>query len=73
MTTMTLPGFTAADSLRTASERYSAARAADAMPNERIVPQRIPLCGYADPECVHWCQASGGGPACRLSCCEIWN
>jgi hypothetical protein len=74
MNSMNLPGFTAEASLYTASERYSMAGTVDATANDqRIVPQRIRLCGHVDPECLAGCLRGGGGTACYFACCEIWN
>jgi hypothetical protein len=72
MNTMNMPGFTAEASLYKASERYSMARTVDAMANDqKILPQRIRICGHIDAECLSGCVAGGGGT--RLSVCLLRN
>jgi hypothetical protein len=73
MNRSTMPGFTAADSLSRARERYSMARTADVMATDRIIPQRMPLCGVFDQDCLSRCLVGGGGSTCYFVCCEMWN
>lgn len=70
MNTMNIPGFTAEVSLYKASERYRMARTINAMANDqKIVPQRIPLCSV-EPECLNVCFLQGLGSACWRICCH---
>lgn len=65
-----LPGFTAEASLYRASEHYRKARTVNAMANnQKIVPQRIPLC-EVDQDCLNACSLSGWGSACWRMCCH---
>ena len=73
MNTINMPGFTAEASLYKASERYNMARTVAMANDQKIVPQRIRICGHVDTECLNGCLAGGGGRACWAACCEIWN
>lgn len=72
---MTMPRFTAEASIGSNSGRYNMTRIAYAASNEqKIIPQRFPICDWIDPGCMHECRTAGGRPgACRLTCCEIWS
>jgi hypothetical protein len=75
MTLMTMPGFAAEASIGSKSGRYRITRIADAAANEqKIVPQRFPICDLEDDGCMQECLARGGRPgACLVTCCEIWS
>lgn len=55
---MTMPRFTAEASLGSRSGRYSMTRTTDDMTNEqKVVPQRFPICDLVDDGCMHECLA----------------